>query len=376
MVRTPWSDEEIPFEEAAEIGTRKVINDHSTLGVVVTTDGSFTDIPRPEYLEAEERVVSELKAINKPFVVILNSAHPQDTETQELREALEEKYDVAVMAMDVQNLRTDEAQGLLEAMLLEFPLRQIRIDIPRWMQAMGEDHWLTNYIVESVASLPEDVLRMRDYQRCGNLFQDSEQIEGLKLSEVRLGEGRVDYALVPQEGLFYQVLGEECGMPIEGDYQLMAMMKDLIHAKKEYDRVGDAIHSAWDTGYGIVTPTMEELTLEEPEMVKQGSRFGVKLKAEAPSLHIMRVDIETEVSPVVGTEKQGEDLVQYLLSEFENDPGRIWNTNMFGKSLNDMVRENLAAKLNRLPDETREKMQEMLARIINEGHGRMICILL
>ena len=217
---------------------------------------------------------------------------------------------------------------------------------------------------------------MRDYQRCGNLFQDSEQIEGLKLSEVRLGEGRVDYALVPQEGLFYQVLGEECGMPIEGDYQLMAMMKDLIHAKKEYDRVGDAIHSAWDTGYGIVTPTMEELTLEEPEMVKQGSRFGVKLKAEAPSLHIMRVDIETEVSPVVGTEKQGEDLVQYLLSEFENDPGRIWNTNMFGKSLNDMVRENLAAKLNRLPDETREKMQEMLARIINEGHGRMICILL
>ena len=376
MVSTPWADKDIPFEQAAEIGTRRVIAEHATIGLIVTTDGSIADIPREMYAEPEQRVVDELKQLGKPFVMVLNSAAPDTRQAQALREELAERYDVPVLLLDVKSMDVSDIQSVFEQVLFQFPLREIRLSVPSWLHALDESHWLVNHVLESVREGASGVSRMRDRAVFAKTFADSPYTDGLAPEGADLGQGRLRYALPLREGLFNRVLGEECGTEIRGDAHLLSLMKELVSAKTEYDHVAEALKSVRETGYGLVTPSMSELTLQEPEIVQQGSRFGVKLKANAPSLHMIRVDIETEVSPVVGTEKQSEELVRYLLEEFENDPQRIWNTNFFGKSLHELVREGLSNKLLRMPVDAQEKVQETLSKIINEGNGGMICILL
>jgi stage IV sporulation protein A len=375
MVRTPWFDYDIPFEEAAELGTRKVITDHSTIGLVVTTDGSITEIPRSNYIEAEERVIRELKELNKPFVMILNSKNPENQETIMLKDALEEKYDVPVLALDVLNLNTEDVHNILSSVLFEFPLTEIYVDTPKWIQSLDEDHWLVGYILDFIKGYTQKVYRVRDIEGI-DVIDQSEHIEPLKVSSISLGDGKVSVTVDTKPGMFYKILGEECGYEIEGDYQLIGLMKQLALAKKEYDRVAVALNDVRDMGYGLVPPSLEELTLEEPEIVRQGGRFGVRLKASAPSLHFIRADIQTEVSPIVGTERQSEELIKYLLEEFESDPAKIWETNIFGKSLHELVKEGLSNKLMRMPEDAQFKIQETLQRIINEGSGGLICIIL
>ena len=376
MVHTPWFDQDIPFDQAAEVGTRKVMTDHATIGMVVTTDGSITEIPRGSYVEAEERVVSELKALGKPFVILLNSATPRSAETLSLRDALEDKYAVPVMLLNVKEMEVEDIQHVLESVLLEFPLREAHLTVPTWLGALDTDHWLVSHVLEGVREAGKVPRKMRETDVYADAFAASEYAGEVRTMQTYPGEGRMDFALPLKDGLFNRVLGEECGREIRGDAHLLSLMKELVSAKAEYDHIAEALHAVRDTGYGLVTPTMAEMTLQEPEIVRQGSQFGVKLKAHAPSLHMIRVDIETEVTPVVGTEKQSEELVRYLMDEFENDPQQIWSTNFFGKSLHDMVREGLSNKLLRMPDDAREKVQETLTRIINDGDGGMICILL
>ena len=376
MVRTPWFEHDIPFEEAAELGTRKVIREHSTIGVVVTTDGSITDIPRSAYAEAEERVVNELKELGKPFVIVLNTTDPAGEEQRLLRDALNEKYGVPVLALDVINMRVEDINNVLESILFEFPLKEIRISAPSWLTTLAPDHWLGKAVFDAVRAAASEMHRVRDHVLLREALRALENTEDASVSEIRLSEGVIEYRMTLKDGLFYRILGEACGQEIQGEEHLFDLMKELVVAKREYDRVEGALKSVRSTGYGLVTPSMEELSLEEPEMVRQGSRFGVRLKASAPSLHMIRVDIETEVSPIVGTEKQSEELMQYLMSEFENNRAGIWDTEIFGKSLNDLVREGLAGKLARMPEDVRMKMQESLKKIINEGSGGMICILL
>ncbi len=375
MVKTPWQNEEMPFEKAAEIGTRKVIADHSTIGVVVTTDGSFTDLSRSNYIDAEERVIRELKDLGKPFIVILNTSEPYSVETQKLQMALEEKYATPVLPIDVSQMELTDIQSVLEKVLFEFPLKELQIKIPRWIQALDSDHPLIKEILSSL-TFEGSMKKMRDYSAILKDFEPTENVNALSLNQVLLGQGAVTYNLEIKPDLFYNILGQECGQEIKGDYHLITLMRDLIEAKKEYDRIAEALQQVKETGYGIVSPSMEEMTLEEPKIVKQGGHFGVKLKASAPSLHLMQVNISTEVNPIVGSEKQSEELVTYLMGEFENDPQKIWESNMFGKSLHSLVMEGLDTKLNNMPFAARAKMQKTMERIVNDGSGGLICILL
>lgn len=376
MVRTPWSEEEMPFEKAAEMGTQKVINEHSTIGIVVTTDGTISGLPRSSYISAEERVVNELRNIGKPFIIVLNTKELYSVETQKLQLALEEKYDVPVIPMDVLNMSNEDLQSLLERVLFEFPLRQINISLPKWVQALPSDHYLVAEILDRIRNGMQEQTKMRDYPSMLGLFEDSENVKTFSVAKVSLGTGCIEYNIEVNSDLFYKILGDECGTEIKGDYHLIALMRDLMTAKREYDRIAEALRSVEATGYGVVAPSMKDMVLEEPEMVKQGSRFGVKLKASAPSLHLIRVDITTEISPVIGNEKQSEDMLKYLLSEFESDTNRIWESNLFGKTLHELVKEGLSNKLTRMPENVQRKMQLALQRIVNDGSGGILCILL
>ena len=376
MVHTPWQSEPIPFAKAAYIGTEKVIKEHATVGILVTSDGSIGEFPRSAYEEAEERVVSELKALGKPFAVVLNSTHPAAPETRALEKQLTEKYAVPVTATDVLNLQKEQLDALMEGILFEFPLTEVRLNAPAWVTSLSREHWLGGAMLSAVEQAASQMHRVRDHQALKDALMAVEYVEDASPGEIRLSEGRVEYRLTLKDGLFLKILGETCGAEIADEEHLFRLMEELVHAKKEYDRVADALDSVRRTGYGLVSPAMSEMTLEKPELVKQGSRFGVRLKASAPSLHLIRVDIQTEVSPIVGTEKQSEELRQYLLSGFEGDASGIWETEIFGKSLNDLVREGLSTKLMRMPDDVRMNIQSALSKIINEGSGGMICILL
>ncbi len=376
MVKTPWSDTPIPFERAAEIGTKKVITDHSTIGVVMTCDGSIkTELPRDAYVAAEERTVSELKSLGKPFVIVLNSSVPGSQETKKLAKALAEKYGNAVIALNVANLNKADVVKLFETVLYEFPLRDVYISAANWIRALDEDNAIVGDLTEKAMALAADKAKMRDCAS-GEIALESEYFDSIELDSVELDKGRAVYKIKEKDGLFYRALQEQCGLEIKDEFDLMAMLGDLVKAKRQFDKLSAALADVAETGYGVVNPTLDEMTLQEPQIFKQGSRFGVKLKASAPSLHIMRVDIETEVCPVVGTEQQSEDLVHYLLSEFEQNPKCIWQTNMFGKSLESLVNEGLHNKLGAMPAETQKKMRKTLSRIINEGRGGIICILL
>ena len=376
MVNTPWFDSPIPFTEAAELGTKKVITEHSTIGLVVTTDGSITEIDRADYVDAENRVIDELKRIDKPFVILLNSVAPNSDETQNLKRELEERHNVPVIAVNCAELEASDISSIIETVLFEFPIREIKINLPRWMNTLKPDHWLNREIYTSVNECSGDMEKIRHTKRLSEDLTKCEYVKECRIRGMDLGRGNVVMDINAPENLFYRILGENTGFEIENEEKLMTLMNDLAAMKKEYDKVSYALQEVREKGYGIVSPATDELTLDEPKIVKQGGRFGVKLKASAPSIHMIKADIETEVSPIVGTEKQSEELVHYLLEEFENDPSKIWESNIFGKSLYELVNEGLHNKLSRMPDESRNKMRETSQRIINEGSGGLICIIL
>ena len=376
MVKTPWSDEEMPFELAAELGTKKVITEHSTIGIVVTTDGSITDIPREDYIEAEERVVSELKALNKPFVMILNTAFPYGEETLSLAKELEEKYQTQVIPMSCLNMNIADVNNIFTKLLYEFLIERINIKLPKWINGLSIDNDLKQELFEKIKETFESVKRIKDVKENYNLLLENENIKKVEIAEIDLGTGVVTLNIELEDSLFYSILSEITGVKIENEGELFTCITDFAKVKKEYDKMEYAIHEVYERGYGIVTPTMDDLILEEPEIVKQGQKYGVKLKAKAPSIHMLKIDTETEVSPLVGSEKQSEELVKYLLSEFENNPTKIWESNIFGKSLHELVNEGLQNKLSRMPEDAQNKLRETLQRIVNEGSGGLICIIL
>ena len=377
MVKTPWSDEAIPFEQAAEIGTQKVITEHSTIGVVMTSDGSIdTELARAAYVSAEERVVNELKSLGKPFIVVLNSKVPQSTETVKLAASLSDKYETAVIPLDVLNMTENDIKDLFAKVLMEFPLRDVEFKIDKWLQALPMDNEIISSLLAKIADKTAAMKKMSDYKVVDEAFVEGSDFASVTVSAVELGKGKVTYELAAKPELFYKALSASCGMEITDDFALMSNMKELVHAKKEYDKISVALESVKKTGYGVVAPSLDEMTLEEPQIVKQGSHYGVKLKASAPSLHIMEVDIAAEVSPVMGAEEQSEDMVKNMLASFETNPKGIWETDMFGKSMHVLVNEGLNNKLNSLPCDTQKKMRKTLSRIINEGKGGVICILL
>ena len=376
MVKTPWSDEEIPFEEAAEIGTKKVIEEHSTIGIVMTTDGSFTDIPREDYINAEERVIKELKQLNKPFVIVLNSQYPDSESTIELSKTLEDKYGTTVIPINCSNLTLENINTIFSKVLYEFPINKININFPRWIDILNDSHPLKQKIFNDLKSSFKDINLLKQIEFSIDTLSNSEIIQKITIEKIELGNGTAYIKIDLNENLFYDALTEISGEKICNDGDLFRIISELSETKKEYDKISFALEEVKSKGYGIVTPSIDELILEEPEMVKQGSRFGVKLKAKAPSIHMIKADIETEVSPIVGSEKQSEELVSSLLSEFENDPKKIWETNIFGKSLHELVNEGLQSKLAHMPEDAQIKLQETLERIVNEGSGGLICIIL
>ena len=376
MVRTPWFDHDIPFEEAAEVGTRKVIQDHSTIGVVVTTDGSIVGLPRAAYEEAEERAVRELKALGKPFIILLNSTHPSEAATRTLAGQIQEKYAVPVIATDILNMRQEDVGEVLENLLFEFPLREIRIHAPSWLTSLDGGHWLGKSVLDTLKGAAEKISRVRDHAQVAQAFRENEYAEDASLYSIALNEGRADYRLNMKDGLFYKILGEASGQEIENEEHLFELMKRLVENSRAYEKVADALKSVESTGYGVVLPAIEELALSEPELAREGGHYGVRLRANAPSLHMIRVDLKTNVSPIVGTEKQSRELVESLTATYREDPSGVWATEVFGKPLRDLVRDEMGMKLNHLPEDARLKLRESMGKIINEGTGGMICILL
>jgi len=376
MVNTPWYDHEIPFEEAAEIGTKKVINEHSTIGLLITTDGSITGIERDEYLEAEGRVVDELKSINKPFIMVLNSKNAAAPETAVLARELEEKYDVPVQIMDVINMKEEDIANIFQRILKEFPVKEINIDMPEWIENLSSQHWVKISFMKFLKDICKDIFKVRDINKSLLSFSEVDFLDSAKLDEMNMGEGTARVNLVPKRELFYKILGETCDCEIKGENDLLTLMGEFSRAKVEYDKISEALKDVKEKGYGLVAPQLSEMTLEEPEIVQHGGRYGVKLKASAPSLHFIKADIQTEISPIMGTEKQSEDFYKSILDQFENDKSQIWQSNMFGKSLEVLVKEGLQNKLFKMPDDVQVKIQKTLQRIINEGNGSLICIIL
>lgn len=376
MVKTPWYAEEIPFDRAAEIGTQKVIREHSTIGLVITTDGTITEIDREDYVPAEERVINELSALGKPFIVVLNSTSPHSPACQILKEEMEEKYHVPVLPINCATLDRDDISGIIERVLFEFPLAEIAIDLPGWVDGLDDTDEIKTSLMHAISNSMEGISRVRHMEKMLEKITECPYAAETKLKEINLGNGHVRFSVSAPKGLFFEVLSRATGLTIDGEEMLMNVMRELSAAKKKYDKLSYALHEVEETGYGIVTPDIDDLHLEEPEIVRHGGRFGIRLRASAPSIHMLRADVETEVSPIVGTEKQSEELVQYLLSEFEVDPKKIWESNLFGKSLHDLVNEGLHNKLYRMPEAAQGKLRETLERIINEGSGGLICIIL
>ncbi len=376
MVKTPWYDDEIPFNMAAEIGTKKVISEHSTIGLVITTDGSITDIPREEYAVAEERVIAELREINKPFVVLLNSTAPTSLHTQKLASELSDRYLSPVIPVDCLSMNEEDIKKILSQILFEFPVKEVGINIPGWVVSLSREHPLRTEIMKCIKDAAQKLDRVRDIHNMANTIGQCPHITASFVEKTDLSDGSARIRTAVDPVLFYRMLSENTGIEIDGEQDLMKTMQELSKIKEKYDRLKGALDEVEATGYGIVMPTLEELSLEEPEMMRQGGRYGVRLRASAPSLHIMKADITTEVAPIVGSESQSQDLVMYLMREFEENPSKIWESNIFGKSLHELVNEGLHNKLYKMPTDARSRLQETLERVINEGCSGLICIIL
>ena len=371
-----YIDHEIPMSEAAEIGTRKVIAEHSTIGIVITTDGTITEIPREDYLEAEDRVITELKELGKPFLVLLNSAYPNSERAQAIQADISQRYGVACRALNCLELSEGDINTVLKDVLYEFPVKELDLFLPPWVDALAQDHPIKSALYTAIREGASDLYRIRDVEQTVRSIKECEEVSDARVTSIDLGTGLAAAVLDLPRALFYHTLSQQSGFQIQDDGDLVSLLTQLAGVKAAYDKVADALKEVEETGYGIVVPSIDSLVLEEPEIVRQGGRYGVRLKASAPSIHMIRADIETEVAPIVGTEKQSEEMVHYLLQEFEGDTSKIWQSNIFGKSFYELVGEDLNTKVKRMPEDAREKLRETLQRIINEGSGGLICIIL
>lgn len=376
MVHTPWSEEDIPFCRAAELGTRKVIRDHSTIGLVMTTDGTIADLPRDSYLPGEEEAIRELKSLGKPFMILLNSARAASPEAAALALELEEKYAAPVMLLDVLHMGKGDVDMILSDLLYQFPIRQVRLETPAWLSALGRDHWLLEDLVSRAQKAAREMDLMRDYVKLEAAFSDSPFVSAAPIRELALGEGSILGNVELAPGLFYQVLAEACGCEIRDESHLLSLMGELVEAKKQYDQLAAALRETEKTGYGVVPPILDQLALEKPQLLEQGKQFGLRLRASAPSLHIVRVDVQAEVSPVLGSEQQSEEMLRRLQKDLKEDPQALWQTEFFGRSLSDLMAESLTGKLQNMPPEAKAKLRTTLGRMVNEGDGGMLCILL
>ncbi|MCH5321443.1 MAG: stage IV sporulation protein A [Eubacterium sp.] len=376
MVMTPWYDEEIPFNMAAEIGTKKVITEHSTIGLVITTDGSISSIPRDEYQEAEQRVIEELKELDKPFVVLMNSAQPQHQATINLCRNLSDEYSVPVIPVNCLELTEQEVNDILSDILYEFPVSNVGIHFPSWINNLAKDNYLRSSLFDTIRASVSQITNIRSIKAFADSIKENEYVESVSISSLDLSNGTVDMKFYVDNTYFYQILSESCHIEIKDEKDLMNNFISLVAMRNEYERFSKALNDVEETGYGIVMPEMKELSLSEPEIMKQGGRYGVKLRAEAPSIHMIKCNTFTEVAPIVGSESQSQELVMYLLKEFEENPSDIWNTNLFGKSLHELVSEGLNNKLYRMPVDARNKFRETIERVINEGCNGLICIIL
>lgn len=376
MVITPWFDDPIPFEEAAELGTQKVIAEHSTIGLVVTTDGTITDLPRSAYVDAEQRVVAELQKLGKPYIVLLNSTDPFSPEALELRADLEEAYQTAVVPIDASKLTLTDIQGILREILYEFPVQEVSVNLPSWVDVLDSNHWLRRKLEAAVQDGVTGVKRLREIDYLIDSLSECDAVAEVVLEQMELGSGIAKVAVTTPEYLFWEVLSEAAKTEIHDRDVLLTLMKDYAEAKREYDKIKDAVRDARNAGYGIVPPSLDDMALDQPEIMRQGNRFGVRLRATAPAYHLVRVDVESEVAPIIGTERQSEELVQYLMEEFEANPEKLWDANIFGKSLHNLVREGIQNKLFSMPPNAQEKLRETLQKIVNEGSSGLIAIIL
>lgn len=376
MVHTPWYDEEIPFNMAAEIGTKKVICEHSTIGLVVTTDGSISSIPREEYEEAEERVIEELKSLSKPFVVLLNSETPSASETIQLASKLSDKYGVPVIPANCLEMTEKEINQVIAQILYEFPVTSVSLDMPAWIKCLDDDNEMKSELFASVKENCQVLSSINSVKKFVDLLSGESHVEAVRIAQMDLSTGAVHINIQISSKYFYQILSDKCSLSIHNEKQLMAQMLALVEIKNKFARFEKALQDVEASGYGIVMPSMDEMRLDEPEIMKQGGRYGVKLKAQAPSIHMIKCNTYTEVAPIVGSESQSQELVMYLLKEFEENPSEIWNTNIFGKPLLDLVNEGLNNKLYRMPEDARNKFRETIERVINEGCSGLICIIL
>ena len=373
MVTTPWYDHEIPMTQAAELGTKKVMQEHATIGLVVTTDGTVTDIPRQDYLEAEGKAIRDMQKTGKPYLIIINSRDPAGEAANTVREHIRKEYGVEPMVMDCQSMGVGDIAQLLKALLYTFPMTELRVHLPRWLDALEEDHPVKTALYQALLERAGEVGNLGQAEQILAALQEVPQIQDYALKGVDLADGTVTCTIVLPEALYYEILSSKAGIPIENDAQLLSLLMELAQVKQEYDKISDALSAVKATGYGVVQPSAEEMKLETPEIIKKGGTFGVKLKAGAPSIHMVRVDIDTEISPMVGDEKQSRDLIAHLTGE---DPQHLWQSNIFGKSVYELIQEGLTAKLLGLPEDVRTKFRGTLTRIVNEGATGLICLIL
>ena len=375
MVKTPWFEEEIPFTKAAEIGTRKVITDHSTIGVVVTSDGSFGDLGRQNYINAEQTAISELKALQKPFIVLLNSVRPYSDETVSLARSLEEEYGVSVMPINCEQLKKEDVYHILEKVLKEFPVVRLDFVIPKWLEILPGTHPIKAQVIEGAKQVLSQVGQMKDV--AGGMEDiHTDSMKEIRLDRMNMADGCVTMNVVMDDGCYYQILSDFTGLPIEGEYQLMQTLESLAKMQKEYVKVQDALSQVRLKGYGAVTPERSEILLEDPQVIRHGNKYGVKIKAEAPSIHMIKAQIQTEIAPIVGSEQQAQDLIAYIKESSREDPEGIWDANIFGKSIEQIVGDGIHGKISQLTDESQMKLQDTMQKIINDSNGGMICIII
>ena len=375
MVRTPWYDEPIPFNMAAEIGTKKVITEHSTIGLVITTDGSISDIPREEYEEAEERVINELNETSRPYVILLNCIEPKAPESTALAGRLSQKYEVPVIPVNCIDITEQGIKEIIASLLYQFPVREVELDLPGWVTSLENSHWLLSNVLDSVRA-SFDISKMCEVKSMLEGIKNCEFIKSINVENINLGSGKSRAELLFDQSLFYKILSEKTELQIDSESELLTQLIEMTEIKKKFQKLQQAYEDVQETGYGIVMPEVEELTLEEPQILKQNGKYGIRLKATAPSIHMMKTQIFTEITPIVGSEQQSEELVLYLLKEFEENPVKIWESNIFGKSLHSLVNEGMHNKLYRMPNVAREKVRETIERIINDGCNGLLCIIL
>lgn len=375
LVKTPWFDTEIPFTEAAELGTRKVITDHSTIGLVITTDGSFGDIKRGNYIAAEEKTIKELKNLKKPFLILLNSMRPYSDETKAVAKQMEEKYGVEVMPVNCEQLKKEDIKSILAEVLREFPVTEMDFTIPKWMEILPREHWLKNKVIQSVREMLKKTEHMRDVNNAAAVEPD-DAVKRMKVTGMKMADGSVQVEVEVDDSHYYQILSEYVGVPIEGEYQLMQTLKNLASMQQEYEKVNNAMCQVRLKGYGVVTPDRSEIVLDEPQLIKHGNKYGVKMKAQAPSINLIKAHIETEIAPIVGSEQQAADLIEYIKQNAKESEEGVWNTNIFGKSIEQIVDDGIQAKISQMTEDCQMKLQDTLQKIINDSNGGMICIII